>query len=158
MNVEVYKKFSHWQKFSKKQFTLFRQGSTLAYLAKWKPNASSIIKQLKKYWQKTLPALLIHWKYPSKALEKFSLILSFLNVSLLSTRVLSLLNSLKKISVHNFIISIYFLRILGNFNFFCSEFFSKSLTHSTHQEQDWAWKMIQPLSVEWKRSSWKRYP
>ena len=49
----------------------------------------------KRFYIFFIPALLIHWKYPSKALQKFSLILSFLKVSLLSTRVLSLLNSLK---------------------------------------------------------------
>ena len=38
---------------------------------------------------------MIHWKYPSKALLKFSFILNFLNVSRRSTRVLSLLNSLQ---------------------------------------------------------------
>ena len=41
------------------------------------------------------PALIIHWKYPSKAFEKFSLIRNFLNVSRRSTLVLSLENSLQ---------------------------------------------------------------
>ena len=41
------------------------------------------------------PARMIHWKYPSKDFEKFSFMRNFLNVSLLSTRVLSLLNSLE---------------------------------------------------------------
>ena len=41
------------------------------------------------------PARMIHWKYPSNALEKFSFIRNFRNVSRRSTRVLSLLNSLQ---------------------------------------------------------------
>ena len=41
-----------------------------------------------------VPALIIHWKYPSKAFEKFSLIRNFRKVSRRSTLVLSLLNSL----------------------------------------------------------------
>ena len=64
----------------------------------------SVLPRFETYTRKALvsssswsssPALIIHWKYPSKDLEKFSFIRNFLKVSLRSTRVLSLLNSLQ---------------------------------------------------------------
>ncbi len=65
-----------------------------------------------------IPALEIHWKYPSNAREKFSRMRSFLKVSLRSTRVLSLLNSLQRKNTFQMLFSISFknYKFLGPFD------------------------------------------